>query len=291
MDRVDQFESAFRSAAKPIFHYQPLAMRSVLVVTDRKGDAAQRFRADVETLTAVLGERGEVAYDTVTGDNFTSPKDLLDLVEQRDPDLIVTYRCLHSKAWRWDFTLGAHIDVLTQASKTPVLLVPHPDRDNTASKSEGGAGPGVTDRVMAVTDHLAGEERLVNAALTFAEPRGTLFLSHVEDDAAFERYLSVIGRIPEIDTELAREHIHAQLLKEPADYIRSVSEVLAAAKVACTVEELVSMGRHVSQYRELVEAHAIDLLVLNTKDEDHSAMHGLAYPLAVELRNIPLLML
>ena len=40
-----------------------------------------------------------------------------------------------------------------------------------------------------------------------------------------------------------------------------------------------------------LKAHAIDLLVLNTKDEDHSAMHGLAYPLAVELRNIPLLML
>jgi nucleotide-binding universal stress UspA family protein len=291
MDRVDQFESAFRSAAKQVFHYRPLVMRSVLIVTDRNGDAAERFSADVQALTGVLGVRGEVTYDTVTGDRFTSPKDLLDLVEQLDPDLIVTYRCLHSKAWRWDFTLGAHTDVLTQATKTPVLLVPHPDRDNAPATSKGGAAPGVTDRVMAVTDHLAGDERLVNAALTFAEPRGTLFLSHVEDDATFERYLSVIGRIPEIETELARERIHAQLLKEPADYIRSVSEALAAAKVACTVEQLVSMGRHVSQYRESVESFAIDLLVLNTKDEDHSAMHGLAYPLAVELRDIPLLML
>lgn len=30
---------------------------------------------------------------------------------------------------------------------------------------------------------------------------------------------------------------------------------------------------------------------MNTKDEDQLAMHGLAYPLAVELREIPLLML
>jgi hypothetical protein len=30
---------------------------------------------------------------------------------------------------------------------------------------------------------------------------------------------------------------------------------------------------------------------MNTKDEDQLAMHGLAYPLAVELRDIPLLML
>ncbi len=149
----------------------------------------------------------------------------------------------------------------------------------------------MTDRVMAVTDHLVGDERLVNAALAFAEPRGTLFLSHVEDDATFERYLGVIGRIPEIDTELARERIQAQLLKEPSDYIRSVSEALQEADVACTVQELVTMGHHVTQYRELIESNEIDLLVLNTKDEDHSAMHGLAYPLAVELRDTPLLML
>jgi hypothetical protein len=30
---------------------------------------------------------------------------------------------------------------------------------------------------------------------------------------------------------------------------------------------------------------------MNTKDEDQLAMHGLAYPLAIELRTIPLLML
>ena len=187
------------------------------------------------------------------------------------------------------FTLGAHIDVLTQATATPVLLMPHPASDEGVGRDT--EAPGMTDRVMAVTNHLVGDERLVNAALAFAEPRGTLFLSHVEDDATFERYLGVIGKIPEIDTELARERIQAQLLKEPTDYIRSVSEALQAANVACTVQELVSMGHHVTQYRELVESHEIDLLVLNTKDEDHSAMHGLAYPLAVELRDIPLLML
>ena len=37
--------------------------------------------------------------------------------------------------------------------------------------------------------------------------------------------------------------------------------------------------------------HEIDLLVFNTKDDDQLAMHGLAYPLAVEVRGIPILML
>ena len=51
------------------------------------------------------------------------------------------------------------------------------------------------------------------------------------------------------------------------------------------------MGHHLSTYKELVQKHQVDLLVMNTKDEDQLAMHGIAYPLAVELREIPLLML
>ena len=46
-----------------------------------------------------------------------------------------------------------------------------------------------------------------------------------------------------------------------------------------------------SEYKRLIDEHAVDLLVLNTKDEDQLAMHGIAYALAVEMRQIPLLML
>ena len=49
--------------------------------------------------------------------------------------------------------------------------------------------------------------------------------------------------------------------------------------------------RHVLGYKELVEENEIDLLVMYTKDEEQLAMHGIAYPLAVELRSTPLLML
>ena len=219
------------------------------------------------------------------------PEDLLQVVDEQRPDLIATYRCLHSEAWRFDFTLGAHIDVLTQATSTPVLLLPHPVRGAGATLSGGTEAPGMTDRVMAVTDHLAGDERLVNAALAFAEPHGTLYLAHAEDDAIFERYLAVIGPSPEIDTDLARECIQAQLLKEPGDYIRSVGDVLREAGVDCDVVDLIAMGSHVEEYRALIDAHEVDLLVLNTKDADQSAMHGLAYPLAVEVRDTPLLMI
>ena len=291
MDKVDQFESAFRSATKEVFHYRPLAVASVLIVTDLADAAATQFTDETRVFTASLARNQDLSYVTITGDRFKSPRDLLDLVEKQRPDLIITYRCLHSKAWQWVFTLGAHVDVLTQATTTPVLLMPHPELYENGSSSNARKTVGATDRVMAVTDHLSGDERLVNAALTFIEPGGHLYLSHVEDDSTFERYVTAIGKIPEIDTELARDRIQEQLLKEPADYIRSVGDALRKTELSCEIQELVSMGHHVTQYRELVDRHEVDLLVVNTKDDHHSAMHGLAYPLAVELRDVPLLML
>ena len=48
---------------------------------------------------------------------------------------------------------------------------------------------------------------------------------------------------------------------------------------------------HIREYQNLIEEHQVDLLVFNTKDHDQLAMHGLGYPLAIELRQIPLLML
>jgi hypothetical protein len=113
----------------------------------------------------------------------------------------------------------------------------------------------------------------------------------LEDDAIFQRYIETIGKIPSIDTEVARETLELQLLKEPRDYAHSCKVSLADARPRLTVETAVGMGHRVGDCKRLIERHEIDLLVLNTKDEDQLAMHGLAYPLAVELRDVPLLML
>ncbi len=118
-----------------------------------------------------------------------------------------------------------------------------------------------------------------------------MWLTHVEDEATFGRYMDVISKIPTIDTDEARESVREQLLKEPQDYIDSCVEVLGKAGASVTVEHLVVFGHHLSEYKRLIEQHEVDLLVLNTKDEDQLAMHGIAYALAVELRQIPLLML
>ena len=101
----------------------------------------------------------------------------------------------------------------------------------------------------------------------------------------------MLPRLPELDTLVARERIREQLLKEPADYIESCRRGLAEAGVDLEVEAVVAIGRRLSEYRRLVEQRQVDLLMLNTKDNDQLAMHGLAYPLCVELRDVPLLLL
>lgn len=286
MTKVDQFESAFRAASKTVFEYRPLAVRSILVITDRSTNEADVFGKQISDFLSVLTSDGSPRWRIVNGSEFDTVPELLALVEEEQPDLICTYRHLHSESWRWPYTLGEYVDVLTQVTTSPVMVLPHPDAMRASEHA-------VKDTlvVMAMTDHLTGDAVLVNYAARFTEPSGKLFLTHIEDEATFERYMGTISRIPSIDTENSRRTILEQLLKEPTDYIRSCREVLEAEGLPIAVEEIVTKGHHLREFKQLVEKHEVDLLVFNTKDEDQLAMHGLAYPLAVELRQIPLLLL
>ncbi|RMD97374.1 MAG: hypothetical protein D6812_15400 [Deltaproteobacteria bacterium] len=286
MSSIDQFESIFRSAQREIYRYEPVTVGNVLVVTDLEEEEAEAFGAKIRAFLATLGNDTSLGWGILTGSAFHDTADLLEIVAQRKPELICTYRNLQSRAWRYPHSLGEYLDVLTQLTDVPVLVVPHPRAGNAFDHAFEDM-----NRVMAVTDHLARDDRLVNHAVHFTMPGGTLYLTHIEDLRTFNRYMEAISRIPEIDTEMARSRLAFQLLKGPREYIHSCREVLAAAGVDLTVEEIVEFGRHLREYQRLIETHAVDLLVLNTKDADQLAMHGLAYPLVVELRRIPILLL
>jgi hypothetical protein len=261
-------------------------MESVLVIADGRDEASASFEALVKSFLGVLRDGAAPTWRTLGADEFDSIADLLQIVEQAAPDLVCTHRHLHASRGRDPRTLGDFVEVLTQAVPQPILLMPDPD-----VAGEQGRKAQNTDRVMAITDHLTGDRRLVNYTVRFTRRHGTVYLTHVEDDAVFERYMGSVSRIPEFDTDVARELIGRQLLKEPADYMASCRRVLAEAGGTVHVEPIVVFGHLVSEYGKLVDQHQVDLLVMNTKDEDQLAMHGLAYPLAVEMRRIPLLML
>ena len=286
MTRIDQFESVFKSADKPVFRYEPFAVGSALALTDLDGDGAESFSALVRKYLDASGEEGMPPLQVVRGDEFGSIEECLKIIDRDKSELICTYRGLHSDCWRWGHSLGSYVEVLTQTVNIPVLVFPHPGSAAALSADEDDCS-----RVMAMTDHLAGDSRLVNAAMFFTPASGTLHLSNIEDEQVFERYMAAIEKIPSVDSAAVRENLLFRILKEAEDYIQSCRAVVAEQGLEVEVIEAVELGMHVEDYRQLVVAGEIDLLVMNTREADQLAMHGLAYKLAVELSDIPLLLL
>ncbi len=295
MSKVDQFESVFKAAAKTPFAYEHVEVKSVLVLTDLEGKEADAFNERVRAFLGTLDQDAVVEWKHLGRDASGGIDDVLARIADESPDLICTYRSLHSQAWRWSYTLGKYVDILAQETSVPVLLLPNPTAEREAPEifrhGKPVYGDSGTKTVMAMTDHLAGDHHLVSWAVRFTQAAGTLVLTHVEDGRTFERYMDAISKIPAIDTDDAREAILKQLLKEPHDYIRSCAQALTSVRDDIAVAEVVAVGHLLDEYRRLIEEHDVDLLVLNTKDKDQLAMHGLAYPLVVELRHIPSLLL
>ena len=286
MTRIDQFESVFKSADKPVFRYEPFSVGSPMVLTDLDDEAAESFAVLAGKYAGAGGSREISAQRVIKGADFSTIEECLELIAVGKPDLICTYRGLHSDCWRWGQSLGSYVEVLTQTVSVPVLVFPHPAAAETLSAAEAGCR-----HVMAMTDHLAGDSRLVNAALFFTPAQGTLHLTNLEDQQVFERYMEAIDKIPSIDSAAARDSVLAQILKEARDYIQSCRTVVEEQELDVEIQETVELGLHVADYKRLAAARDVDLLVMNTKDSGQLAMHGLAYELAVELNDIPLLLL
>lgn len=284
MTSLDQFESMFRGAQRDRYEYTRIDVARVLVVTDLDADAAKAF---AESLRPFLVEVEGAEWTVLDNDSYGDVDALVAKVNDIDPQLIVSYRNLRYSTWKWPYSLGVYLNVLTRETNYPVLVMPNPHE-----LPEPPWRGRETTRVMVLTDHLTGDDRLLDWGVRFVRADGTLFLAHVEDDEVFERYLDVIGKLPSIDTEVAREDIKERLLKEPRDYGHTCAEVLAEqGHLTHEVEPLVVMGHRLQDYVALIEQHDVDLLVFHTKEEDQLALHGKAYSLAVQLRDVPILML
>lgn len=285
MSKIDEFESLFKSASKPVFHVEPLRIEHVLIVLDVETELAADYVQRIESFLKVLNSVDLTIKTTIVGgDEFQTVQQLLDTVKGSGADLVCTYRNLHGTATDFPFSLGEYVDVLTQAMEIPILLLPRPKQLTSEMLAN-------TDRVMLMTDHLAGDNRIVTYGAMFTQDHGQLILAHVEDEQTFERYIDVISKIQDIDTDTARESIKEQLLKEPRDFIDSCKDGLKEAGLPLNIVPVITVGHHLADYKDLVVEHEADLLILNTKDQDQLAMHGLAYPVSVELSHVPLLLI
>ena len=282
MSKIDQFESAFRSAIRPHYQPRPYPIREILLVIDLDEDDATQFLSKVDPFFS-----GVTPVPKLTLLPVESSRDLSTLIQSVDdhqPDLICTYRNLHTDHGKYPYTLGDHVEVLTQVTDTPILLLPRPEKLSQISLS-------APSRVMAITDHFAQTPELIDAAVSLVDTPGHLILGHVEDDATFERYISIISRIPEIDTDAARRLIQEQMMRDANAFLTQCQEAIQAHQPELQVYSEVQMGHHLQTYVAFLEEHQAQLLVMNTKDDDQLAMHGLSYPLAIELSHLPMLML
>ncbi len=282
--KLDSFESVFRSAIKERFQYEPPAIGSVAVVTDLNPSETAALVEKVRTFLRVADPAGKSIYTGIGEQDYSDVAGLLGKIEEVRPDLICSYRNLGRRR-DLPFTLGSRLDTITQAVKTPVLVIPPPTRDEFADTLRE------TKRVMVIADHLTGDNRLVSWGVHLCPPDGTLYLVHVEDDATFARYVDAISKIPDLDTEYVTERLRKKLLRMPSDYIESIGAVLQQEEIHEQVVPIVTMGHAITDYKRLIDEHDVDLLVFNTKDDRQLAMHGMAYSLAVEIRDRPLLLL
>jgi nucleotide-binding universal stress UspA family protein len=279
--KLDEFESVFRSAVKTRFHLNAPEIESALLVSDMEPEHNELLSSSVKSFLG-LGEN--VEWSTMGVGEEEGVAEILDRVRRNPPSLVVCYRHVLGQGAQLPYSLGSSVDTLTQATDVPVLLVPRPKNDEVSM-------PKTTARVMVVTDHLTGDDRLVNWASHLCNDDGTLFLTHIEDQRILDKYLDVISKIPGIDLEVATEKVPKKLLDMPLDYVESTAQVLAEHDIHEKVVPIVQLGVPVTDYESLVEEHDVDLLVMNTKDSGQSAMHSLAYALSVEIRDRPLLLL
>lgn len=287
MLNVDEFESVFRAADKKQFAFAPPKVSRLLVVADLEGDALDEYVRAAEALLEPITSADDdaPAWEVKGAGTWSGVEGVLRLVEDGSPDAIVTYRNLNSDAWQWAYSLGIYLNALTRGTELPVFVTPNPRAYPSMAWKHNR-----TDSVMAINDSLVGDDLLVSWAARATRDGGRLHLTHMEHDEIFERYMTAISKVPEIDTETARETLLQQLLREPREWIATAREALAEAGEDLTVVEHVLQGHRVADYRAIIEAHDVDLVVFPTLEEDRIALHGVAYSLAVELVQTPLLM-
>lgn len=282
-DNIDRFESIFRRTERERYTYVDVPIGSVAIITDQDLAGAEATKSVLLSVLPRL-ESAE-SFRFITGDQFSTVSELKERVDAEQTDLIVTYRHLQEEDLIPQHSLGVYLDVLTQTTSIPVLVLPGTAREPKMVEGRDA------DRVMVVADHITGDARLINYGVRVVRNGGSIWFCHVEDDKTFERYMHAIERIPEISSSAARDLLQEQLLREATLFIEDCVKELKDKGPRLSFQSVVRMGHHLKQYRQLIEENEIELVVVNTKDDDQLAMHGMAYSLSVELTEVPLLLL
>ena len=286
---IDDFESQFRRASKAVYSYEPLSLKKIVFVLDGEPEERNSY---IEPISAFL--KGALMIQSAAEDitwevlSFEPNENVTELIERANasnPDLIVTRRHLFKQPRGPLQSLGIYVDVLAQSTSALVLIIPRLTADELQKRCQN------TSDVMVLSDSLSEDNQLVNTGVLFTQPDGCLYLTDVEDGAAFDRYMDVIEKIPLIDSVMAREEIHHQLEKEVREFSEQCIEKIRPVRSDLRIESVFRYGSSIADFRTLISDYKTDLLILNTNDASQMAMHGIAYSIAVEFTDFPLLLI
>lgn len=283
LEHIDEFESLFRRSEQEPFVSLEKKVDHVLLVLDEQHGETEATIKSLKQFSPLLSDVKQ--WDVLRVDQNRTVQSLEEETQGSPADLLVTWRHLNEQDSLPRHSLGIYVDMLTQSTKFPVLLLPG------SADSPATIQGRQCETVLAATDHLVGDHRLVNYAAALTNPQGKLVLCHVEDDQVLERYMQAIERIPEVNSELVRTKLPEQLQRDVIRYMQSAQKTLAENGSTIQIELEVTSGHRLKTYKDLIVSHRADLLVMNTKDDDQLAMHGLAYAMSVEFVEIPQLLL
>jgi len=282
-DQIDEFESMFRRATREAFAYVEIPIDSIMIIHDGTPERATQLSEELKQRIPRLNEVSE--WRSLGAGEHPTVVEMMKRLDEHRTDLIVTYRHIGEEQLVPQHSLGVYVDILTQQTSIPVLVLPGTARHPLPMFQDQ------CSRVMVVTDHISGDNRLINYGVRLCSPGGSVWLCHIEDDRVFRRYMDTIERIPEIDTDQARQLIEQQLLKDASDFIQTCIGTLQAEGPNIGLHPFVERGHHLKVFRDLIDKSEIDLLVTNTKDSDQLAMHGKAYSISVEFADVAMLLL
>lgn len=265
--------------------YEPIEIRTALLITDLDGDALKDYREAVQAFLDPEFSRESYQITVLGQSDWSNWADLRRHLNDQKPDLIITYRLLRVAHQEIVTSLGVYVDSMTQVTNYPVLLMPNPRLIGIEST------PGKLGTVLVATEHMYADHSLVNFGIRFTPAHQKLLLCHIEDLSTFDYYMKAIEKIPEIDNEVAREKLAEQLTSMPRHYAEAVAAEIEKHQKTLDLESVIEFGHLITNYREMIAREPVSLLVFTTKDDTQLAMHSLGYSLAVEFRNMPILLI
>ncbi|MEM1000656.1 MAG: hypothetical protein AAGN35_26620 [Bacteroidota bacterium] len=285
MRDLGEFESVFKRALRDQFEYERIEVRKILLITDLPTEDLPPYRERVQHYLDPEFPRGDYRLDCLARGDWSNWADLRQSLDEFRPDLVVTYRLLRVAHQEIVTSLGVYVDSMTQVTDYPVLLLPNPRLKGYAH------GPEQLGTVLVATEHMYADHSLVNYGIRFTPQGKKLMLCHVEDEATFNYFMKAIEKIPELDSDLAREKLAEQLVAMPHHYAESVRAEIDAHQKPLELHSVIEFGHLITNYRDLIAREPVSLLAFTTKDDTQLAMHSLGYSLAVEFRNLPVLLI